>query len=147
MRELQVVVSDDLIFAQTGERVPADETVMLSLDGDVRELDLTSAHAAELRETLADWLTAGHVPEKPERRESAHGTHGRGVKAGSFMESRAKWKKYRDFADDLGLKSEDGKRPIYRTPGWGYYYPYKLRKMYEAHQAEQAARMDPRGDL
>lgn len=138
MRELQLILSDDLIYAQTGNRIPAAESVTVSLDGRVRELDLTAEHAKELRELLEPWLNAGHPPGG----QPAPGTSGtsKGFRGGAYMLSRARQKAIRDFADERGLKSEDGKRPIYRTPGGGYYYPYKLRKMFEGHIAEQQER-------
>lgn len=37
----------------------ADETVTFSLDGVAYEIDVTTAHAAELRESLASWI--GHA--------------------------------------------------------------------------------------
>lgn len=37
----------------------ADETVTFALDGVSYEIDLTSAHAAELRDSLASWIGSG----------------------------------------------------------------------------------------
>jgi len=136
MRELQVVMSDDLIFAQTGERVPAEETVVIALDGKVRELDLTADNAKALRETILPFLRAGHSPGQntPDSRGS--------VPTPSLILSRARQRAIRDWADERGLRSPDGKRPIWRTASGGYYYPHRLMKMYEAHLAEQARRAD-----
>ncbi|MDI9919170.1 Lsr2 family protein [Rhodococcus sp. IEGM 1379] len=36
---------------------PADETVEFSIDGVGYEIDLTSAHAAELRNALSSWIS------------------------------------------------------------------------------------------
>lgn len=137
MRELQLILSDDLHYMRTGERITADETVVIALDGKTRELDLTAENAKKLREFLGPWIEAGHNPGQQEatREEKAQDSP---VRA-----SRARSQLIRDFADSHGLKSDDGTRPIYRTPNGGYYYPYKLMQMWKAHQAAQ----DPRGDL
>ena len=124
MRELQLVLSDDLIFAQTGERVAAEETVVLTLDGKTRELDLTAENAKDLRETLAPWLEAGHPPGQQST------TAEREDRPPDYKASRDRSQLIRDFADEMGLRSEDGERPIYRTPGGGYYYPRKLMQMF-----------------
>lgn len=139
MRELQLILSDDLTYAETGERVPADETVVIALDNKTRELDLTAENAKKIRELLGPWIDAGHSPgNQPATKPTASDPSSH--KGGVYVLSRARQRVIRDFADNLGLKSSDGQRPIYRTPGGGYYYPYKLRKMFEAHQAAEAAR-------
>ncbi len=143
MRELQLVLSDDLTYHQTGERVPADETVTIGLDSKTRELDLTAENAKKLRELLAPWIEAGHVPGQEQRKDDAQ--QERGFRGGAFIESRARHKAMRDFADKLGLKSEDGLRPIYVTPGGANYYPTRLKNMYAAHLAAESARSQPRG--
>lgn len=132
MKELQLVLSDDLTYATTGERVPADESVTISLDGRTRELDLTAAHAKELRDILDPYMKAGHVPGNEPNLTSPEGKR---IKkpTPSLIEARAEQKKIRDWADSMGLKSPDGKRPIYRTESGGYYYSYKLLKEYEAY--------------
>ena len=136
MRELQLVLSDDMTFARTGERVPADETVVIALDGKARELDLTAENAKKLREFLAPWIDAGHAPGQQD-------TTAEEKTAKDFSQvkrSRDRSRLVRDFADSIGLKSEDGTRPIYRTESGGYYYPYKLRKMYAEHVAAEKER-------
>lgn len=134
MRELQLILSDDLVYAQTGDRIPADETVVIALDGKTRELDLTADNAKALRELIEPYITAGHIPGQPSAGKAGAGP------VTSLVTARARQKLIRDWADSLGLKSEDGKRPAYRTESGGYYYPYKLMKMYEAHQAAEAER-------
>lgn len=53
VQKVQVKLVDDIDGAD------ADETVLFSLDGVGYEIDLTSAHAAELREAFAQWV--GHA--------------------------------------------------------------------------------------
>lgn len=131
MKELQLVLSDDLTFATTGQRVPADESVVIALDGRTRELDLTAEHAKELREILEPYMKAGHAPGNEPNLTSPEGKR---IKkpTPSLIEARAEQKKIRDYADARGLKSPDGKRPIYRTEGGGYYYPHSLVVEYQA---------------
>lgn len=52
-RRVQVHLVDDLDGGQ------ADETVTFGLDGVVYEIDLSSAHAAELRDALSVYIGAG----------------------------------------------------------------------------------------
>jgi hypothetical protein len=52
-QKVQVLLVDDL------DGGTADETVTFGLDGVSYEIDLTSAHAAELRDSLAQWI--GHA--------------------------------------------------------------------------------------
>lgn len=133
MRELQLILSDDLTYAQTGERVPADETVVIALDGKTRELDLTTENAKALRVMIEPFIKAGHIPGQPSAQTGER-------PPSNLITARARQKLIRDWADNLGLRSEDGKRPAYRTASGGYYYPYELMQRYEAHQAAEAAR-------
>lgn len=128
MRELQLILSDDLTYAQTGERVQADETVVIALDSVTRELDLTAANAKKLRELMRPYLEAGHAPGQQSATSEEKSRDSRLVTA------RARQKAMREFADALGLRSDDGERPVYITPGGAYYYSNKLKQMYEAHQ-------------
>lgn len=139
MKELQLVLSDDLAFFLRGERVPADETVLISIDGKTRELDLTAQNAAELRQVLEPYLKAGHLPGNEPALTSPDGKKLK-KPTPSLIEARAQQKKLRDYADSRGMRSSDGKRPIYRTEGGGYYYPYPLVKEYEAYVASEAKR-------
>jgi hypothetical protein len=136
MKELQLVLSDDLTFATTGERVPAEETVLISLDGKTRELDLTAEHAAELRQIMEPYLKAGHAPGNEPPLTSPEGKR---IKkpTPSLIEARAAQKKIRDWADARGMRSPDGKRPVYRTESGGYYYSYQLLKEYERWLEEE----------
>jgi hypothetical protein len=52
-REIQLVILDDIT------REPADEAVTIGLNGEWWELDLTTAHADDLRETLGQWTRRG----------------------------------------------------------------------------------------
>src|SRR5262245_31621678 len=52
-QKVQVLLVDDI------DGGTADETVTFGLDGVTYEIDLTTAHAAELRDALASWV--GHA--------------------------------------------------------------------------------------
>ena len=52
-QKVQVLLVDDV------DGGTADETVTFGLDGVTYEIDLTSAHAAELRDAFAHWV--GHA--------------------------------------------------------------------------------------
>lgn len=52
-QKTQVVLIDDL------DGGPADETVTFALDGVSYEIDLSAAHAAELRDAFASWVGHG----------------------------------------------------------------------------------------
>ncbi|MCL2595757.1 MAG: Lsr2 family protein [Promicromonosporaceae bacterium] len=53
VQKTQIVLIDDIDGGN------ADETVTFGLDGVSYEIDLSAAHAAELREGLARWVAAG----------------------------------------------------------------------------------------
>jgi hypothetical protein len=53
VQKVHVVLEDDLDGGQ------ADETVSFALDGVTYEIDLSDAHASELRDSLSRWVTAG----------------------------------------------------------------------------------------
>lgn len=146
MKELQLVLSDDLAFSLSGERIPAEESVVISLDGKVRELDLTAEHAKELRELLEPYLRAGHPPGNE---PSLTARDGKRVKrpTPSLIEARATQKKIRDWADARGMRSPDGKRPVYRTASGGYYYSYQLMKEYEKWLEEETKFRGPGSSL
>ncbi|ROZ60564.1 Lsr2 family protein [Rhodococcus sp. WS1] len=51
VKKVVVTMVDDL-----DKKSPADETVEFSVDGVAYEIDLTAAHAAELRDALKRWI-------------------------------------------------------------------------------------------
>lgn len=61
-QKIIVQLEDDI------DGVPADETVTFALDGVSYEIDLTSANAAKLRDSLATWV--GHARRTGGRRSS-----------------------------------------------------------------------------
>ena len=62
-KKVQVTLVDDV-----DKESPADETVTFALDGVNYEIDLTSANAAKLRDSLAMWI--GHAERTGGRRSS-----------------------------------------------------------------------------
>ncbi|MFF1530521.1 Lsr2 family protein [Cellulomonas sp. NPDC058312] len=67
-QKVQVLLVDDI------DGGTADETVTFGLDGVSYEIDLTTAHAAELRDALATWV--GHARKVGGRSSSGRGTSG-----------------------------------------------------------------------
>lgn len=134
MKEMQIVVSDDITFAKTGRRVPADETVVLSLDGTERELDLTEEHAKELREFLEPWLAVGHEREPQPQPQRPHAKRAHpGLKTG--RERMANLRKWVDENHIRGLSGPD--RPAYLTTTGKHYAPDWLLKAYANAMAER----------
>lgn len=138
MRELQVTVSDDLTYMLTGERVPATETIQLSLDGEARELDLTSEHASELRELLADYLKAGHSPGvQPARPGETRKPHRSPASPRGLKTGRERMAKLRDWVDENHIRGLTGPdRPAYLTTTGKHYGPDWLLKAYANAMAE-----------
>lgn len=64
-QKVQVLLVDDI------DGGTADETVTFALDGVSYEIDLTSAHAAELRDALGTWV--GHARKVGGRSSSGRG--------------------------------------------------------------------------
>ena len=119
MKETKIFSFDDLDFAANGERTEIGDdgrAVILSLDGERVELDLTAAHIKELREQLAPYFAAGQPPPPPPPPAKPLGKPPTDYNAGM-----------RAYADARGLS--------YRTPGGGIYYPAQLRAEYDDYLA------------
>ena len=137
MKELAVVMSDDLAFTETGERVPATDTVVVSLDGEEGELDLTAENAADLRGYLRRYLRAAH---RPGAEPLLAGAGPRRAGGSPDPASVARNKRLRAFADERGLRAKEGPdRPAYETPAGKFYVPKWLREEFEAHEAGSSA--------
>jgi hypothetical protein len=67
-QKVQVLLVDDI------DGGTADETVTFALDGVSYEIDLTSAHAAELRDALGTWV--GHARISAEIRDAYEAAQG-----------------------------------------------------------------------
>jgi hypothetical protein len=98
VQKTQVVLIDDIDGAE------GDETVSFALDGVAYEIDLTTAHAAELRESLATWIGHG--------RKSGVRVAPRGTAARRGRTDREQLQKIREWARDNGHKvNERGRIP------------------------------------
>ncbi|MBS1906990.1 MAG: Lsr2 family protein [Actinobacteria bacterium] len=81
------------------------ETIHFSLDGSAYEIDLTGAHAAELRAALAPYVSAA-------RRTQRAGGGGRPVAAGKRPNRNPETSSIRSWAGENGYKlSERGRIP------------------------------------
>lgn len=91
VQKVVVTLVDDI------DGVAADETVQFSLDGVNYEIDLTTEHAAELREALATWI--GHARRSGGRKVSGRRTRPAG--------SRNNAGKIRQWARENGYTVSD----------------------------------------
>ncbi|GAB2471759.1 histone-like nucleoid-structuring protein Lsr2 [Xylanimonas ulmi] len=94
VQKTQVMLFDDIDGAE------ADETVTFALDGVSFEIDLTAAHASELREALATWI--GHARKSGGRAAPVSRGGARRTTA-----DRAQLAKIREWARDNGFKVSD----------------------------------------
>lgn len=125
---------DDLHKAEDDKNVPADVTVPFALDGADYEVDLTSEHAAELRDYLHRYTEAirrngGAVAPK---KKGSHPHHAAVVRDTPLKRARDFRRGQRAFADsrpDLGKAS-------YTAPGGSFAYTPRLNEAY-AEYVEQ----------
>jgi len=94
VQKTQVVLIDDIDGAE------ADETVSFALDGVTYEIDLSSAHAAELRDAFATWI--GHARKTATR---TGGTRPSGPRRTGT--DRAQLAKIREWAKENGFQVSD----------------------------------------
>ncbi|MCA5893063.1 Lsr2 family protein [Isoptericola sp. NEAU-Y5] len=93
VQKQQIVLIDDI------DGSDADETVTFALDGVTYEIDVTSAHAAELRDAFATWIGHGR---KTSRSTGPSRSTGRRTTA-----DRAQLAKIREWARENGHKVSD----------------------------------------
>lgn len=130
MHEYAILTWDD-VEAAAGRKVPAVATVMLGLDGDWVELDLTAENEGELKAMLAGWLEAGRAVTDPlpgksrlrpgEKKDKEKRTW----RPRDWEHGRAWGRAVREFADAHGYN--------YVTPTGKWYYSRELRDAYAAH--------------
>ncbi|MFE5311217.1 Lsr2 family protein [Isoptericola sp. NPDC056573] len=94
VQKQQIVLIDDI------DGGDADETVTFALDGVSYEIDLTSKHAAELRDAFATWI--GHGRKTTTR--LGGGTRSAARRTGT---DRAQLAKIREWARENGHKVSD----------------------------------------
>lgn len=75
------------------------ETVMFSLDGTAYEIDLTTEHAAALRDALAPYRTAGRALAAPGGRNtpSPRSTGGRSAGSPAYLAAVREWARNNGF--------------------------------------------------
>ncbi|MFE6971234.1 Lsr2 family protein [Isoptericola sp. NPDC057653] len=94
VQKQQIVLIDDI------DGSDADETVTFALDGVSYEIDLTSAHASELRDAFATWI--GHGRKTTAR--LGGGTRAAARRTGT---DRAQLAKIREWARENGHEVSD----------------------------------------
>ena len=96
VQKTQVVLVDDI------DGTEAEETVTFALDGVTYEIDLTSAHASELRDALATWI--GHARKTTTRSSSGNSARSGARRGGA---DRAQLAKIREWAKENGYQISD----------------------------------------
>jgi len=143
---LRLVFTDDLDEAKGVSTEIGDdgETVILALDGTVRELHLTAAHAARLRGDVEPYLAAGHEPGAEPQPAPAPQQHF----GPAGPRQRREIPGTREFYAVLRAWAAEDGTEIETAPGRAntYVYPRELRLRYVTHLAKQAARGGPDGD-
>lgn len=104
-------VLDDLHYAD-GKEVPADEKILLAVDGKTYGLDLTTQNADQLRADLQPWLSVA-VEIKPAAASARRASGGGGGKSSSTARSqRELTSRIREWADGQNIKlNEKGRIP------------------------------------
>jgi Lsr2 len=106
MKELIPAIWDDLVLKETGEKVAAQETVHVGLEGRWAELDVQSETAREIRRLIGTYMAAGRrVTEVPETAK---------MDPSGFTQIQFN-RKMREWADEQGRSAE------YRTNTDGVY--------------------------
>ena len=136
---IQLIVTDDLDDHESNGKILTDigddgEKVILSLDGVVRELDLTAPHAAELRANMRRYLAAGHAPgQEPQQPDAPEKDHRHMKGQGRRREipgTRDFLREMREFAEARGIKvPNNSTRPGKKN----YVYSDALKQEYIAH--------------
>jgi hypothetical protein len=96
VQKTQVILVDDIDGSE------ADETVTFALDGVSYEIDLTSAHASELRDAFATWI--GHARKQQGGRTAGRATGGGARRGRTDKEQLAK---IREWARENGYQVSD----------------------------------------
>jgi hypothetical protein len=101
-QKVQIILVDDL------DGGAADETVSFALDGSSYEIDLSSAHAQELRDAFASWVgharkASGRGTARPARRP--RGTSSNGASRATEIREWARTNGYK--VNDRGRISAD----------------------------------------
>ncbi len=98
-QKLQIELVDDL-----DPTMPADETVHFAIDGSAYEIDLNSAHAAELRSILGDYANHGR---KHQRRHPMPGMSPTRVRQSARAQRSAELASIREWAKSEGRSVND----------------------------------------
>jgi nucleoid-associated protein Lsr2 len=93
-QKIQTLLIDDIDGSE------AEATLRFGLDGASYEIDLSAAHAAELRDALARFITAGRKVPRAGSRPSAQGARGAAGGVADMTEVR-------EWARSKGIEVKD----------------------------------------
>jgi hypothetical protein len=142
---MQLLFTDDLdeaagVLTDIG---PDGQVVVLAIDGFVRELHLTSAHAEQLRAEMKPWISAGHepglAPEPPARVELGRRRMTGQGKRRELPGTREFLRHAREYCQDAGIdipqagRDDNKKNYVYTTDAKDAYLAHLMR---EANRAE-----------
>src|SRR5262245_45905129 len=123
MRSVTVTLVDDLDAAK-----PADETVSFGLDGRDYEIDLSKAHAGELRKMASRYIAAARraktaVRQRPARRTQADRERARqirtwAVEKGLMTTERGRIPEHVTREYEASKRAESSRLPV--RPAWHY---------------------------
>lgn len=124
MRSVTVTLVDDLDAAK-----PADETISFGLDGRDYEIDLSKAHAGELRKMASRYIAAARraktaVRQRPARRTQADRERARQIRAwevekGLMSTERGRIPEHVTREYEASKRAERSRLPV--RPAWRYY--------------------------
>lgn len=121
---------DDLHKAEEDRNVPADETVVLGVDGIDYDVDLTSEHATELRAYLKRYTATARPHENtPSGKKRSYVTSSGDTPLKRAKRYRMRMRAFADSRPDLG-------RASYMTANDNFSYTDRLEKAYAAYVAE-----------
>jgi hypothetical protein len=123
MRSVTVTLVDDLDEAKA-----ADETVVFGLDGRDYEIDLTKAHAGELRKMVSRYIVVARrakstVRQRPARRTQADRERARQIRAwavekGLMTTERGRIPEHVTHEYEESRRAENSRLPV--MPAWHY---------------------------
>lgn len=123
MEELLPVVSDDLDWTETHERVPADHTRYLGYEGRWYRLDMTTEHTLEIEAFLNRYFRAGQPADTPPPRKQPS-------RSGKTSAAYQRNVRILEFARAKGLKYTE------RSSGQGMpYFPVATIRAFEEYEA------------
>jgi len=146
MRSVTVTLVDDLDEAKA-----ADETISFGLDGRDYEIDLSKAHAGELRKMASRYIAAARrgktaVRQRPARRTQADRERAREIRAwavekGLMTTERGRIPEHVTREFEASRRAEGSRLPV--SPTWRYLFRNRRRRSLRLYSPEGGVRRLP----